>query len=174
MTSRITFALLLFFLATGFTECDAFEDVTVPVTDSEPPVPFNGIWYQGDYTVLTFEQQPVLYTAEPGEPLVIVAGGLDRGGVRSVTFAGSSGMTCCRRRVCSTYQTLTEPNVQTQDGAVGSTVSNGVWASTGMTVPGCDARSTSGSWSYTWQVTVEDFHGNRVVGPPSSASWRMN
>jgi hypothetical protein len=174
MSPRVAFALMLFFLATGFTECDSFEQVTVPATDTEQPVPFNGIWYQGEYKVLTFEQQPVLYTAEPGEPLVIVVGGLDRGGVRSVTLTGQTSMTCCRRRVCSTYQTLTEPNVQTQNGTVGSTVSNGVWTSTGMTVPSCDARSTSGSWRYSWQVTVEDFHGNRVVGPPSSASWRMD
>jgi hypothetical protein len=91
---------------------------------------------------------------------------MDSGGTTKVTMSPSESWVCCDGDICSITETLSIPIVGTQDGGVGSTVSDGVWVGHAVKVPAdpCRGRGSLESYRFTWTTTAEDFHGNRTSG----------
>jgi hypothetical protein len=173
---RVAFAAGLFLLATGFTECEYFMEVTVPppAADTDAPLPFGGVWQLGEYKAIELSDNEVDYEAIPGEDIYLVGGATDYGGVARVSMSTTWSYSCCGPTICSQSSSHGAPNVRTQAGQVGSVVKNGLYTYAAVRVPSCTGNDiVRGHFGYTWQVTVEDFSGNRQVGPLNRASWRI-
>ncbi|HEX7842498.1 MAG TPA: hypothetical protein VF469_33725 [Kofleriaceae bacterium] len=149
----------------GATDCQYFSSTTVPATDTTPPATWDGVWTNGDYAALRANPGSFIYHIPLGAQVIAVSSGMDDGGVSKVTTATEEGWLCCSGNICSSTGSLSSPTIATQDGSIGSTVSNGVW--TGLTVQAhnfCNAGFTLTSYRFAWTTTAEDFHGNKTVG----------
>ena len=140
--------------------CELFEDTVVPASDGTPPVAAPTLYQDGDYIWATGK---TWITDSKTEGFLALAACYDMGGARAVTL---------NRHVTALYalgdlgvyqSASLVPLVATQSGAVGETVSNGVW--TGDWVqPGSMFPPTKDGMplqyvEYTWSVTAENFHG---------------
>lgn len=159
------FAAGLFFLATGFTECEEyFTDVRVPPSDSDRPLPFGGVYdvTSAEYLALQFGTSPLTYQAAAGQSFVIVGGGVDNGGVKDVELDVEWHLYCIDSPLVidSDRYTLRA----SQAGRPGATVSSGVYAAELVTVPECD-HGVPGVYRMTFRATAVDFHRNRITSP---------
>ncbi|HEY4242397.1 MAG TPA: hypothetical protein VGM88_21415 [Kofleriaceae bacterium] len=158
---------LLLALSMGATNCDDFETVTVPATDTSPPNVFDGA-YSGEYKTLVEAPGTETYHIPSGTDAFAVGSGVDPGGVSKVELWPSLSFTCCSGHVCSGgTPDFPAPSIATQSGSVGSQVSDGVYTFILVEAPEasdyCGAGETF-SWDYSWHTEAWDFHGNHTTG----------
>jgi hypothetical protein len=166
-------------LATGATDCEYFETVTVPSSDTTPPDIYDAVWWDGVHKMIRGQTTDLTYHLASGEEVLAISSGKDAGGVKKVTMARSWSWTCCDyfggEPTCSTSQTLASGKVATQPGGVGQQVSNGVWIEQDVKMPSpsslCSAPDILTSWSFSWTTTAENFHGKTRTGPKRTAVW---
>lgn len=159
---------LLLLLCMGSTDCEAYSLVTVPTSDSTAPDTYDGIWWDGEYQDLGSQDASVVYHITPGEQVIAIGSGLDQGGVKKVVMAPEMSWTCCSGGVCSNTSSIMASITDTQGGGVGSTVSNGLWVGTGVTMPAaspCNAGWTLKSWSWSWRTTATNYHNKSRTSP---------
>jgi len=160
MKLHLSIAAVVLLFASGFTSCQYFHDTVVPVTDTVAPTAFNGINRAGQYEVLRIDGPVDYQLSSPSDSVLAVAAATDDGGTRRVTMYISSVQVCCKGGICSRTQTSSVPSTQTQDGAIGDTVSNGVWNYAGAGPFACPSGYSLRSYDLGWTSEVEDFHGN--------------
>ena len=162
-------------LATGATECDAWEDTTVPASDSTAPDVYDAVWYQGTYEEIDVHSQPLTYHLTPGEEIIALGSGLDSGGVKKISMTRELSWTCCTfGNVCSTSQTSATALTDTQAGGVGSTVSEGMWLGQAVEFDPaglCNNFYWPTSYTFRWRTTAENYHGVKRVGPLRTVQW---
>jgi hypothetical protein len=160
---RAALAAVVFLLATGFTNCDQFEQVPIKGANDGAPTVFNGIWQGGEWRALRLNGNPSIdYTATPGESLLAVGGGVDGDGLHIARVIAISDFQCCKGHVCTGVQHKEFHDDEQQDApsqAAGTMVSNGIWGYIGVEVPVCAAGSTYGRYDFTWHTDVIDFFG---------------
>ncbi|HVK72223.1 MAG TPA: hypothetical protein VM734_02845 [Kofleriaceae bacterium] len=164
-------APFLLVLATGFTSCDYFDNVTVPASDRRAPDTYDGVYRGSEYVILSQSNQSFDYTLAPGVTVMAVSSAIDSGGLKKLTMSTSSASTCCNGDLCRQVQGLTAPKIEEQRGTVGSTVSNGIWLYSSVKVPTCPDGMTLEWFSFSWRTVAEDFHGNRTTGEWQSISY---
>ncbi|MCY0988515.1 hypothetical protein OV203_15390 [Nannocystis sp. ILAH1] len=155
-------------LAMALVGCDYFYDVTVPASDSTPPVAWAAVYRAEVYEAISGgTQTPLSFeVADPNLYYLVIAAGTDAGGTRKVTMNHEFTRTCVQGDLGQNTSGLLAPFVDTQSGSVGSTVSNGVW--TGPLVRLSDYATCNPGWTlsyvaYEWTATAEDFHGNTAT-----------
>jgi hypothetical protein len=155
----------LLLLTTGATECQYFSSTTVPAVDTSPPAVLDGVWINNEFLELVGNPDSFEHHLGLNQPVVAVASAIDTGGVRKVEMITEVGWSCCSGNICSSTQSLSAPIIATQNGAVGGTVSNGVWTGAGVefTNP-CRSGTSLRGYRFAWQTTAEDFHGNTATG----------
>lgn len=146
--------------ATGFTECSSFSSVTIPATDTSKPVAFAGVWRNGSYQATSKSGNTYVYHITPGESVLAIGAGIDGGGTHRLKMTGSFEWTCCSGDICGRTQSLTAPKIDEQAGAVGDSVSNGIWDYFSVELPTCGNGRPPDSFSYGWSAEATDFHGN--------------
>ena len=153
-------------LTMGATDCKYFSTTTVPTADTTPPVTWDAVFANGDWTNLTLTGNRFTYHLAPGATVIALSSGMDSGGVSKVTMGPSEGWTCCSGDICSQTDSLSIPIVATQPGGAGDTVSDGVWANRVVSLPAnlCQSGWTLVSYRFTWTTTAEDFYGNKTSG----------
>ncbi|MCE9573987.1 MAG: hypothetical protein K8W52_12630 [Deltaproteobacteria bacterium] len=166
---RIAFATALFFLATGFTTCDQFQEVPIKSADDGPPTVFNGIWQRdvsdgnGQWRELRLNGGvDIDYTATPGEQMLAVGGGVDGDGLHIARVIAISDFQCCKGHLCSGVQHRQFVDEERQDPpsqVAGTMVSNGIWGYIDVDVPVCPAGSTYGRYGFNWHTEAIDFFG---------------
>lgn len=161
-------APVLLLLATGYTDCEYFTDVTVPASDTGAPTTYDGVWVGGEYVDAALAGDSLEYHLAPGQTVLAVSSAIDSGGLRKLKMSTDWGYTCCRGDICSRTQPLSVPKTDEQAGGVGATVSNGLWLYTTVKLPTCSSGFTLRSYSYSWWTEAEDFHGNRTTGEMQS------
>lgn len=157
----------------GAVGCDYFDDVTVPATDTEKPVPYLAVWQDNVHEKIWANPSvpiwPTYYNIAFDEYYVLLGAGIDAGGTKKVTFEHGYTASCMQGEFYAegytVSQTLT-PVVSTQPGGVGQTVSNGWY--TGASVRLSDyAVACPAGYSpdvvYRFRVTAEDFHANKIT-----------
>lgn len=154
----------------GSTDCDSYSTVTVPAADTTPPVVLDGVYDQAAASWIVLQGGGAVYHITPGKLVTAVSSGVDSGGTRKVTMAIETGWQCCQGDICSRTSSLASPIVDSQAGAVGSSVSDGVWVGTIIgQLPVCNPGYALTSYRFAWTTTIEDFHGNKVVAPTNQA-----
>ena len=168
--SAMLLSPLVLCLTMGFTECQLFTTTTVPPTDTTPPTTWDAVYLNGNYVAVSATGSSFVYHITPGASVLWLSSAIDGGGVSKITTSTSQTVNCCRGSICERSESLSVPVVTTQDGGVGSTVSDGVWWGTAITGPSLDCGDgfTLVSFSFSWFTTAEDFHGNRAVGTSQS------
>lgn len=167
------FAPLLLLLTMGSTECESYQTVTVPSADTTPPSTIDGVWWDGEYKVLKTGSNVINYHLAPGETSVLaVSSGLDSGGVKRLYMYSNESWQCCLPgpTSCTNFTNANLPYSELQPGAVGSSVSNGMWygveakkRSTGY--PDCPGGKYVNWWKFNWHTRAENFHGQFTIGP---------
>jgi hypothetical protein len=163
---RILASGFLLAVTMGNSECEDFEDVTVPASDSSPPVTLDGVWWESEWIELEGPSSAISYHLAPGEEVLAISSAVDSGGLKKLTMSSEVAWTCCTILspvVCSATQSISAPIVRTQAGVVGSTVSNGLFTGQGVdaiTLPSCQAGYVLKSYRFSWRTIGEDFHGN--------------
>jgi hypothetical protein len=168
---RALFPLCIFFFATGATECDSFNEVTIPARDNQAPTPFGGVHNYRGYEMISGEA--FSYTASPDDRLVLVVGAIDAGGV----FSMHSEIT--HTAYCGPYGIPFGSRFQRtlfQAGNIGDRVSNGMYDA--VEFRRAVECPTTGNYPFPMQpmdsyqvrleATIMDFHGNIVTTPDYS------
>jgi hypothetical protein len=172
---------LAVFAAIPIAGCDYFSNVVIPVADTTPPAAVSGVYdlAQGKYVALGFNPGGVSYfTNDPTATFLAVAATYDAGGAKSVFMFGQYGYACRRTsdgfvaRLDDEFLNQQGPQVASQTGNVGDTVSNGVWTYDSVRfdqVPASECDNLGIGWTYVytyfwWNVQSEDFHGNESYG----------
>jgi hypothetical protein len=161
---NVCFALFAFTAA--LSGCKYFSSVVVPARDTEAPVPVVGLWSAAlqDYALIRTGITPLEFvTSDPDAQFMAVASGVDSGGVRQVKLQRSSRTLCSKGEISSLQTATYIDQVVTQDGAVGSTVKNGLWSGDpirGRDLDTCPAGFTLQEATYSWTTEVTDFHDN--------------
>jgi hypothetical protein len=157
----------------GFTDCQLFSATTVPATDTTPPATLDAVYLNGNYIAVSSTGGSFVYHIAPGASVLWLSSGIDDGGVSKITTSTSQTMECCRGSICERFESLSVPVVTTQDGSVGSTVSNGVWFGRAITAPALDCGNgfTLVSFHFSWATVAEDFHSNHASGASQSIAY---
>jgi hypothetical protein len=182
--SAALFIIPVAFLSLGSTDCDQFREVTVPRTDSQPPMAVGSayrIYLGGQLGQFSAEALAHRWETDAGTlyrysgpemPLLAaVATSLDDGGARRARLTYVSEYECCRLSGGSwsacVRTSLAEATIEEhQEGTVGSRVSNGVYASALMQPPVCPSGKKARRVSFEFQVRAWDFDGNQSVSGP--------
>lgn len=152
-------------LATGYTDCKYFTKVTVPSSDTNSPTTYDGVWKGGDYVEGAIPGQDFEYHITPGETVLAVSSAIDSGGLKKLTMRSSFRYTCCNSsNICSITQPISVPQTDEQAGGPGSTVSNGLWLYSGVSLPSCSSGFTLRSYRFGWSTEAEDFFGHKTFG----------
>lgn len=152
-------ALALAVPCLGFTDCNYFSRVVVPMSDATPPIAYVGIWTpSGGYESLS-QFGPVDHALRPGEGMLAFGVVSDAGGARELRIAADEEIQCCSGSTCQVVNPAL-PFVETQPGGPGATVSNGIWNGTWIDFPTCPNGMTLRSFYYRWSATGTDFFGN--------------
>ncbi|WP_096328875.1 hypothetical protein [Nannocystis exedens] len=167
MNERWRRAAGLLGLGLALVGCDYFYDVTVPASDSTPPVAWAAVWRQDVYEAVSSSDGGAALSfavPDPNDYYMLIGAGTDDGGTKKVTIQQEFSRTCIQGDIGQLQTGLLVPMVETQSGTVGATVSNGVW--TGPMVRLSDYATCDSGWTlshvaYLWHVTAEDFHGNK-------------
>ena len=158
-------APILALFATGYTDCQYFTKVTVPSSDIGSPTTYDGVWKNGDYVDGAIPGQEIEYHITPGESVIAVSSAIDSGGLKKLTMRSSFRYTCCNGSgICSLTQPSSVPKTDQQAGGPGSTVSNGLWLYSGVSLPGCSSGFSLRSYSFSWWTEAEDFFGHVTTG----------
>jgi hypothetical protein len=158
-------APILLLLTTGYTDCQYFTKVTVPASDTGAPTTYDAVWKGGEYVEGAIPGQDLEYHITPGETVIALSSAIDSGGLKKLTMYSSFRYTCCNSsNICSVTQPLSVPKTETQPGGVGSTVSNGIWLYSGVSLPSCSSGFSLRSYTFGWSTEAEDFHGNITRG----------
>lgn len=153
-------------LTMGATDCQYFSTTTVPAADTTVPVTWDAVWVNGNYVNLSLNPNSSTYHIAAGASVIALSAGMDSFGVRKVTMEGSERWVCCDGDICTIAEPLSVPIVATQDGSVGSTVSDGVYTGRFVQTPSraCTGGLSLVSYGFTWRTTAEDFFGNKTSG----------
>ena len=163
---RLLAPLLVLPLA-GFTNCDSFTPVTIPASDTSPPITYDGVW-DLDYLVGAASPSSFTFHLDRDHTVLAVSSTLDGGGARKLDMFSSSTYTCCTKTVCRYTTPVSAPQTDQQNGSVGSKVSNGMYVYAEVTVPSCPTGYTLQSFRFSWYTRGEDFYGNRTTGKTQS------
>ena len=144
----------------GFTDCQFFSSTTVPAADTQPPTTLDAVWSNGNYVQVAVNSGSLLYHIPLGTTVVAVSSAIDDGGVSNVTMMSAEVWQCTAGPQSGR---LSDPIVATQNGGIGSTVSNGVWTGIGVTTPNCGLDQLQ-YYYFIWWTIAEDFHGNTMTG----------
>jgi hypothetical protein len=176
---RFSTALLLIpvaLLSLGATDCDQFQEVTVPATDSKPPLAV-GSAYRGNQEALMHSWERdggTLYRHQgpPTDLLVAVASSIDEGGAKRVRMTWTMQSECCRLSggawsACELVAPYAGTLEDQQQGAVGSRVSSGVYVAQpiGDTTQ-CPAGKRTRRRTVDFRVHAWDFRGNQSASGP--------
>jgi hypothetical protein len=153
-------------ISAALSGCKYFSSVVVPAHDTEAPVPAVGLWSAAtqDYVLIRTGATPLVFeTSDPEAAFLAVASGVDSGGIKQVKLHASSRTFCSRGDISSVQTGTYTDQMNTQNGAVGSTVQNGLWS--GQTIRGrdldtCPAGFTLTEAIFSWSTEVKDFHDN--------------
>jgi hypothetical protein len=162
-----------------FAGCQYFSNVVIPAVDTTPPSAIAGVYdvEQGKYVALGFGIQSVYYDVyDPTTTLMAVGSTYDQGGAKSVSMTAEWVYYC--EDSSGDVGILTDdfvrpppPTSASQNGKVGDTVSNGVWAYFAVRfdqVPSardeCPRGWTPLYTAFNWSFESVDFHGNTSWG----------
>lgn len=151
-------------LLSGFTACSQFKKVTIPATDTKPPVAIGSYFVDGENH---WSLSPVDYvTNDPNADIIAVATAWDAGGARRVHMDRYVEIWCSKPGFGQMTSVTFFPHSATQSGGIGDTVSNGVYAIDTFDVAHyrgyCRSGYTATEIYYQWTVRAEDFHGNKA------------
>jgi hypothetical protein len=157
----------------GFTDCQFFNNTTVPAFDDQSPSRVDAVWSNGNYLQIAVNTDTLLYDLPLGTSVVAVSAAIDNGGVRELETVFNEQKECCilGSISCITYQLRSGSTVLLQDGSVGSTVSDGIWTGSLVTAPDCDPGFTLQWYRFAWWTIAEDFAGNTTLGGLSSIQY---
>jgi hypothetical protein len=172
------------FLSFGFTDCDQFTQVTVPATDSEPPLAvgsayeahIGGNWqpygeplaHRWETTAGTLYQ----YSAPEMKLLAAVVSSIDDSGAKRVRMTYVVKQDCCHlsgdtwsacQSTTSAEATLEE---QVPTPSAGSQASSGVYAFKLIEEPTCPAGKRTKRLNFEFRVKAWDFQGNTSTSGP--------
>jgi hypothetical protein len=157
----------VFLAATGMTNCQYFTNVTIPATDTTPPLAFSGVYSltQGNYVDSTTDSSFVYDVPSDTETYLAVGATMDSGGAASVIMSTSSNLHCIDGGGNS-HLVFQNGDFQTgqQAGSVGQVVSDGIWVYEPVRFDQFDTCPNGWRLSvatYSWTTISEDFHGNR-------------
>jgi hypothetical protein len=171
---RSLFPIGLFFLATGYTECDNYSEVTVPRTDRVAPAALGVVWNDATETYQHFfgpdddgDGYAAMYIGSPGPDQYLGVSATDDGGVKELRL-DAEVITHCGLFELSRIPLAKRDR---QEGSPGRRVSNGVYE--GFKVGDIDPDSRTvrecTGWPFMYRVevraTITDFHGNVTVSP---------
>jgi hypothetical protein len=138
--------------------CESFWDVVVPAADTTPPTAIATIYENGTHVPASDRT-----THDPSEGIVVVASGIDEGGIKRISLTRSGKVYCdIGGGFSKVYHLDTVPTTIEVGGGVGDTVSNGQWTFD-VARPGdigCGPGEVVLLAEYHWGVEAEDFHGN--------------
>ncbi len=174
--SRKRLPLLLIVLPCfGYTDCDYYNTVVVPDTDTSDPVLATRMWLDG-VEVLRFG-----YASEEAETIFVVPAIYDAGGARTLEFNQTAIVYCHNSSVQPELGQLVyidyQPKTTSQSGGPGSVVSNGMYlfgdvtdlSNTGNCAAGFDLVDVTYNWTITGTDMAgndaEPFHGSIVYTP---------
>lgn len=169
-TRRIALLLvpLVGLLATGFTDCDDFDQVKVPTSDTTAPFTYDGVISHGEWAKGVFTGDAFVYPITQSDSVLAVSSALDGGGLESLTMHATIRYTCCAIiGACSSFRTIEETQSDQQIGGPGSTVSNGIYLYRGIDsddLRRCPPGMKVGTFRFSWFTEGEDFFGNTVRG----------
>lgn len=155
-------APILLLLTTGYTDCQYFTTVTVSsAPDTVTPTTYDAVWKGGEYVDGATNGMDLTYHIKSGETVIALSSAIDSGGLKKLTMYSSFRYTCCNGSgICSITQPISVPKTETQPGGVGSTVSNGIWLYSGVSLPACPSGFSLRDYTFGWSTEAEDFHGN--------------
>ncbi|MGN6105873.1 MAG: hypothetical protein ACTHU0_12275 [Kofleriaceae bacterium] len=156
------------------TSCEHFDDIVIPAIDTTPPTVINGVQKPGEandgYTINGYYDEQL---TDPNLSVIALATGIDSGGVRRLSVSWTIDRTCTNGSVSVLVAPLVATETETQPGAVGSTVSNGIWLARSFRASqyGCP----SGTWptwvGLSWTTEAEDFAGG-ITRHSARVFWR--
>jgi hypothetical protein len=172
--SAALFIILVAFLSLGATDCDQFHEVTVPATDTSPPLAVGSAYLFREAKMHSWETDGgTLYRHSGPESDVIVAAAssIDDGGAKRVRMTWTFRRECCRLSggSWSACETTTIPGTteDQQEGAVGSRVSSGVYVALPVhDTLQCPAGKRYRRYDMEFRVRAWDFRGNQSVSGP--------
>jgi hypothetical protein len=150
--------------------CKFFSTVTVPVTDTKPPLAPVSVFDFGisDYAAIS-TMLPLRYeVTDPERTYLAVSATVDSGGAKEVMMWGMWLKYCTATGVPHETLFVQVPDEPPSTAQVGDTVSNGRWsyqvvrfadAPAGLPCPGGGAPH---HLSFKWFTTAVDFHGNET------------
>ena len=174
--SAALFVVLVAFLSLGATECDQFQEVTVPATDTKPPLAVGSAYLFREAKMHSWETDGgTLYrhTGPSSDWVIAAASSIDDGGARRVRMTWTYHHECCRLSgdswsACERTDPLSGTNEDQQEGAVGSRVSSGVYLAMPLLDDGrgCPAGKRFRRREFEFRVRAWDFRGNQSVSGP--------
>lgn len=176
------FAPLLLSMTMGSTDCENFEDVVIPATDTTPPMTVDGVWWDGEYKVLkaSSNTDAIVYHLPAGETSVLaISSAIDSGGVQSVNMHWTERWECCSSGNvnCQTLYAFSAPSTygDYQLGEPGDTVSNGIWygreAKKRQTVIDCPGGKYVKNWKFEWHTRGFNFQHDSTIGKTHTILW---
>jgi hypothetical protein len=168
---RRALPILLVIPVMGFT-CEYFATVTVPATDSGAPTAATRYWIDGEEHLAIW---PVSETfSDPSVAIAVFPAIYDSGGARRLEVGQHVEVRCHDDDADPELGQITNiaffTKVATQNGSVGSKVSNGLYLAGDVTdLPDyawyCNAGFDLTRVTYTWSIFGRDFHNNAVSMP---------
>lgn len=145
------------------TDCDQFESTTVDTTSAYPPLIINGFYgpgsdevfnNEGSYRIPNFNTALIAYGAAYKHP----------GGVHKITVSWQLQLYCSSGGIGVWIEPLDSVPSESQTGAQGDTVSDGIYLMMGFN-PSLHACPSGYSPTYvglSWTTTGENFHGDAL------------
>ncbi len=157
----------------GYTNCQYFSDVTVPATDTQPPLAISSIVVDG---VQQNSFTPIQEVYHDLRFVIAMASIFDQGGARAMEMLQSAQVSCGRGSLGQTVFVDMAPLRDEQTGTVGSTVKNGIYLFTPVDLAAyarlCGSGFTVREIRYGWSIRGTDFIGNTVSAPGGSIVYR--
>jgi len=165
---RRAWAILLVVPAFGFTDCQYFNTVTVPASDTTPPLIATRLWVDGQEAIRfgTIEQ-----VVDADTSFLVVPSVYDSGGAKSLTLQQIVRVRCHDYDADPEETQATDifffDRFDSQSGWPGSSVSNGLYLIGDVTDLGsfdwyCYDGFDLTEIRYEWTTTGQDFAGNVV------------
>jgi hypothetical protein len=160
--------LLLTIPLFGFTECSYFSPTVVPSVDTRPPIVGTRMWIDG---VERIDLSTSSHTTSSGS-VVVAPFVFDSEGARRLSVGEVVVVRCHNFHTSPQLGQISTidftPQLASQSGGVGATVSNGLFLIGSVTdlssfVSFCDTGFTLESVNYTWLATGADFGGHSEV-----------
>ena len=172
--SAALFIIPVAFLSLGATDCDQFQEVTVPATDTKPPLAVGSAYLNREPKMNSWEPDGgTLYrhSGPPGDLMVATASSIDDGGAERVLMTWTVQQQCCRLSG-NTWSACERNSVagtteDQQEGAVGSRVSSGVYVLVPLIDASvCPAGKRTRRREIDFRVVAWDFRGNHSTSGP--------